>query len=631
MKNIVRIYKVMLHHWGYLVAGLFFMLGFAFFSGVSITMAIPLFDYVFIASRTEIIYQNFSTFSNAFANALSEFFAQNPNISALTNKDALKLLSDKVKEILSVTDPLLLLWIIGATLIILVLFKNIFFYGNRVMFANLRGKTIKDIRNKIFKRYLYQSLSFFGKNKVGDSLVRMISDVKIVSNLFIGSLLRTFQDIILLLVYTTIALLLNPRLFLISLILFPLFSLILNYIGKKIKKYSKRIQNQSSEMFSNVDETLNSMRIVKGFSRENYELEKFKKINNKYFQFWRKSIVYAAVNVPLSEMNGTLMGIIVLIIGGRQVLAPGSTFTSGLFITFLLAIFSMLHPMKKITKAYTDIRKALVSLDRISVILNRQSEIIDSPSAIEKKSFENKIEFKDVSFSYDEQMEVLKNISFDVKKGEQVAIIGGSGSGKTTLVNLLSRMYDKNSGEILIDEIPIENIKLKDLRRLFGTVTQESILFSDSISNNIRYGSLNDISDQEIIKAANIAYADEFIEKSPDKYNAVLGTKASNLSGGQKQRLCIARAIVGDPPILIFDEATSALDTEAEQKVQRAIEQATKNRTVIVIAHRLSTILSSDKIVVLDNGQIVGIGTHKELLKSCERYKTLYKLQFADL
>ena len=621
----------MLHHWGYLVVGLFFMLGFAFFSGVSITMAIPLFDYVFIESRTEIIYQNFSTFSNAIANALSEFFAQNPNISALTNKAALEPLSAKVKEILSVTDPLLLLWIIGATLIIIVLFKNIFFYGNRVMFANLRGKTIKDIRNKIFKKYLYQSLSFFGKNKVGDSLVRMISDVKIVSNLFIGSLFRAFQDIILLLVYTTIALLLNPKLFLISLILFPLFSLILNYIGKKIKKYSKRIQNQSSEMFSNVDETLNSMRIVKGFSRENYELEKFKKINNKYFQFWRKSIVYAAVNVPLSELNGTLMGVIVLIIGGRQVLAPGSTFTSGLFITFLLAIFSMLHPMKKITKAYTDIRKALVSLDRISVILNRQSEIIDSPSAIEKKSFESKIEFKNVSFSYDEQMEVLKNISFDVKKGEQVAIIGGSGSGKTTLVNLLSRMYDKNSGDILIDEIPIENIKLKDLRRLFGTVTQESILFSDSISNNIRYGSLNDISDQEIIKAANIAYADEFIEKYPDKYEAVLGTKASNLSGGQKQRLCIARAIVGDPPILIFDEATSALDTEAEQKVQRAIEQATKNRTVIVIAHRLSTILSSDKIVVLDNGQIVGIGMHKELLKSCERYKTLYKLQFADL
>ena len=619
----------MLHHWGYLVAGLFFMLGFAFFSGVSITMAIPLFDYVFTASRAEIIYWDFSTFSNAFANTLSEFFAQNSSISALTNKDALEPLSVKVKEILSVTDPLLLLWIIGATLIILVLVKNIFFYGNRVMFANLRGKTIKDIRNKIFKKYLYQSLSFFGQNKVGDSLVRMISDVKIVSNLFIGSLFRAFQDIILLLVHTIIALLLNPRLFLISLILFPLFSLILNYIGKKIKKYSKRIQNQSSEMFSNVDETLNSMRIVKGFSRENYELGKFKKINNKYFQFWRKSIVYAAVNVPLSELNGALMGVIVLIIGGRQVLTPGSTFTSGLFITFLLAIFSMLHPMKKITKAYTDIRKALVSLDRISVILNRQSEIIDSPSAIEKKSFENKIEFKNVSFSYNEQMEVLKNISFDVKKGEQVAIIGGSGSGKTTLVNLLSRMYDKNSGEILIDEIPIENIKLKDLRRLFGTVTQESILFSDSISNNIRYGSLNDISDQEIIKAANIAYADEFIEKYPDKYDAVLGTKASNLSGGQKQRLCIARAIVGDPPILIFDEATSALDTEAEQKVQRAIEQATKNRTVIVIAHRLSTILSSDKIVVLDNGQIVGIGKHKELLKSCERYKTLYKLQFA--
>ncbi len=629
MKNIVRLYKFMLKHWGYLVSGLLFMLGFAFFSGISITMAIPFFDYIFSDNTSTILYKNFPAFSQAVNKVLVEFNSRNHDLFSLFHKEIYKPLGEQLGKVLSHTDPMLLLWVIGISLIVLIILKNIFFYGNKVMFSNLRGKTIKDVRDALFHKYLYQSLSFFGKNKVGDSLVRMVSDLKIVSDMFIRSIFGAMQDSLLLLVNTIIALLINPKLFLISMILFPLFSFVIGFLGKKIKKYSKRIQNQSSEMFSNVEETLTSMRIVKGFAREDYEMDKFKAINQKHFRFWRKSILYRAVNIPLSELNSTLMGVIVLIIGGSQVLAPDSNFSSGLFITFLLAMFSMLHPVKKITTAYTEIKKAMVSLDRISEILDRSSEIIEKPGAVSKTDFNDSIQFKDLSFSYDGKKQVLQSISFEIKKGEKVALIGSSGSGKTTCVNLLPRMYDKTSGQILIDNIPIEDIKLQDLRTLFGTVTQESILFSDTIANNIRYGSLKEVSDSELEKAAEIAYADEFINKMQLKMEHNLDIKASNLSGGQKQRLCIARAIVGNPPILIFDEATSSLDTEAEQKVQKAIEQATKDRTVIMIAHRLSTILASDKIIVLDHGKIVGQGKHEELIETCDKYKLLYNLQFS--
>ena len=629
-KDIKRILKIMLTHWGYLISGLVFMFGFTLFSGASVTLAVPLMDNVFKLSSDIVLYKDLPSFLAAMQNAISQFIATHGSLMKITNKEAIEPLLDSLNTVMVHTEQHLLLWIISGSLVSIIIFKNIFFYGQRVLFANLRGRTIKDIRDLIYKKYLFQSLAFFNENKVGDTLVRMVSDVKIIGDFLVNSLFNSLRQISLIVMFAMIALFLNTRLFLVSLILLPIFSFIIHLVGNKIKKYSKRIQQQSSNLFSNVEEKLNSMRIVKAFSREQYEMEIFEVINNRHFKFWMKSRIYHAFNVPISELNGVVTGVVILMIGGTQVLDPDINFSFGSFMAFMLAIFSMLHPMKAITKAYADVRKALVSVERISEILNRKSEITESSLQIEMKTFEKSIEYKNVSFSYNGSEKVLKDINLNIKKGEKIALVGSSGSGKTTMVNLLERMYDTTSGEILIDDKNIKDINLQDLRTMMGTVAQESILFSNTISNNIRYGALKELTQEEITKAAKIAYADEFIDSLPEKYDTLLHTRASNLSGGQKQRLCIARAIVGDPPILIFDEATSALDTEAEMKVQKAIEQATRNRTVIVIAHRLSTILSSDKIVVLDNGKIVGIGSHEKLLKTCNRYITLYELQFND-
>ncbi len=624
MKNIIYIYKVMLKYWLSFIFGIIFMLGYALFSGISVMMAIPLLDYVFKNTNRTVEYNTVSDFIKAIFDVFSQYISNN---GIKFDKHLMTPYLHNLQEILTKTDPILLLWVIGISILLMIFLKNLFFFGKKVLFANLRGKTIRDIRNKMFKKYLYQSLMYLNKNKIGDSLVRMVSDVKIISNFFINSFFDLFQSLLLLFVYLRIAAFLNIKLFFITLLIVPLFGILISYIGSKIKKYAKRIQKQSSTMFSNVEEVLNGIKIVKLFAGEEREMNLFKKINNKHFKFWRKSLIYSSFNVPISELNGTFIGVIILIIGGKQVLNPDISFSFGAFTSFLLAVFSSLHPLKVITKTYTSIKKAMVSVDRVFEVLNAKNEITEDTNALSKKDFENEIKITNLHFAYNDKP-VLKNINLTIKKGEKIAIVGKSGSGKTTLVNLLTRMYDADKGEIKIDNINIKKIKLKDLRKLFGVVTQEPILFNMTIAENIAYGTNTEIGMKQIEKACKIAYADEFIEKFPDKYNHKLDNKAVNLSGGQKQRLCIARAIAGNPPILIFDEATSSLDTQSEKKVQDALSEAQKNRTVIVIAHRLSTILSSDKIVVMENGEIVCVGTNEELLQNCEIYKNLYDLQF---
>lgn len=628
MKHLVKIYRIMLRHWGYLVGGLVFMLGFAVLSGVSITMAIPLFDYVFKRPSGAVIT---NTSIPLLLENLGRMLAAQAGRHGLTglfgSGHSLALWSE-VKNVFLATDPYLLLVAICGALLVVIFIKNIFYYCHRVLFASLRGKTVIDARAMIYRKYLSQSLAFFNKTSVGDALIRITSDIKTMNDLCVDSTFDIFRNTLLLAVYICTALLINPRLFLVSILLFPLYSLVVGLLGRKIKKYARRLRHQSVRLFSTITERLYNMPIVKAFSREEHEYRTFQAINLKYYEFWRKSVIYSAINQPLSEINGTVVGVIVLLIGGHQVLSGASTL--GKFTAFLFAVFSILNPIKQLTKAYMDFKKAMVSIERIGEILELREEIVEPAVPVRKEGFTSGLELRNIGFAYQGGPPVLKGVSLTITKGERVAIVGRSGAGKTTLVNLLPRLYDVSAGQILIDSVPVKDLAIKDLRTLFGLVTQESILFSDTIANNIRYGSLKPVTDAQVREAARIAYADEFIRQLPRQYDEMLNPKASNLSGGQKQRLCIARAIVGDPPILIFDEATSALDSEAEQKVQQAIERATANRTVIVIAHRLATVLSADKIVVLKEGKIVGLGSHPELLKSCDQYRTLYELQFKD-
>jgi len=604
------------------------MLIFALLSGVSITMAVPLFDYVFGSKRISDEIKTFAQFSEGISGAFGKFFSE-ITFTGIFDKGHFNLLIDSLKNVLSVTDPYLLLMVISFGMIILIVTKNLFYYINKITFVSLRGRTIESIRNILFRKYLDLSMSFYKDHKIGDLQVRLTSDVTIVSDLFIQSFFGSLRDFTLILIYVFIALFINPQLFLYIVIIVPIFAFTISYIGGKIKKYSKRIQRTYSSLYSKMEEVFNGIKIVKSYSKEDHEMERFGRENHNFYVSWLKSHLYQSVNVPLSEFNGTLTGVVVLLIGGRLVLDPDSGLTFGAFTAFLFAVFSILHPMKELTKYYTEIRRALVSLGRIFEILNMEPAITEADNAVEKKDFRTSLKVENLNFSYNEQ-KVLKDIDLEIFKGEKIAIVGVSGGGKTTLVNLIERFYDPSGGSIKIDGTDLRDIKLKNLHDLFGTVTQESILFNDTVENNIRYGSNKNITLEDVKKAAKIAYADEFIEKLENGYETVLSPKASNLSGGQRQRLCIARAIVGDPPVLIFDEATSSLDSEAEQNVQKAIEMATKDRTVIVIAHRLSTVLNSDRIVVIDNGKISGIGKHNELLETNTTYRKLCSIQFGN-
>ena len=626
MKKYLLVVKFVFQYPFYLVMGFIFMLLYAGFSGISITLALPLFDNIFISDRTITpIYTDFFTFSRVTTETIRNFFQK---YSITFDKEILSLLWEEIKAIVALSEPWMLLKVISSSLLILILLKNVFYFTNRMMFVNLRGRLVVDLRNACYQNYLSQSYLFFNQNRVGDSIVRMVNDIDHVNNLFINSLYKIIRDICVVVIYALIAMKLNFRLFCVSLLILPTFAFSVNYIGSKVKKYVKRKQIQLSEMFSNIVEVLHSMRIVKAFCQEDFEYQKLNRVNNQYFQFWRRSEIYTSFALPLSETSSILIGIIILFLGGMEILNANSNFSFGSFIVFLLAVFSMMHPLKSMANDITDMKRGVVSVDRITEVLMMKSEIEESVHCVPKSDFTSHIEFKKVSFEYLKGVPVLQDCSFTIQKNQKIAFVGASGSGKTTIANLINRMYDVTSGEILLDDVAIKSIKIKDLRKLFGIVTQESILFSETIENNIKYGARTKKTIDDVIQACHFAYADEFIDHLPEKYQTKVLPSGSNLSGGQKQRLCIARAIIENPPILIFDEATSALDTDSEQKVQKAIDLVAGNRTVIVIAHRLSTILSADKIIVLDKGVIVGEGTHSKLINDCPKYKHFFTLQF---
>lgn len=516
-----------------------------------------------------------------------------------------------------------LLFVIGI-IISLFFLKNIFNYLAMFFITFLRNGVLKDLRNELYNKTTILPLYFFSEKKKGDLMARVSSDVLELQHSFLSILELIIRDPLTIIFSLIVMFSFSVKLTLFVLIFIPVSGGIISQVGKSLKRKSDRVQKEQGEFLSLLEETLGGIKIIKAFNAENTFVKKFKQSTDRFFDFSNKLLNRQNLASPVSEFLGIVVISMLLWYGGKMVLID-QTLNGAVFLSYLGLAYNILTPAKGISKAFYSVKKGDAAAQRILEILEAEDDMEDVKDAVEIKSLEKKIKFEKVSFSYD-QTAVLEDFSLEIKKGQTVALVGPSGSGKTTLANLLNRFYDIDKGHLTIDETPINIVKKQSLYRLTGMVTQDSILFNDSVRNNIALGNPKATLEQ-IKKAAKIANATEFIEKLEQGYDSIIGEGGNKLSGGQKQRLSIARAILKDPEILILDEATSALDTGSEKMVQEALENLMKNRTSLVIAHRLSTIQKADLIVVLNHGKIVETGTHKELLAKKSVYKSLVKLQ----
>lgn len=507
-------------------------------------------------------------------------------------------------------------------------FKNLFAYGQGYLMARVEQGLVMDFQNSLYGHFHNLPLSFFHKQKTGHLISRVTNDVRLLNEAVNAGLINLLRDPIMVFLYLGIMIILSWQLTLAVLLVLPIGGGIIGITGRKLRKYSTRSQERIANITSVLQETISGIRVVKAFAMEEFEIGKFRRETWSFFKMMMKMIRVRRLASPLTEFLGVVVGVLILWFGGREVL-KGNGLTPEEFIAFLGTTFLLMQPIKSLGEVNSRIQSGLAAGERIFAILDTVPEIKESRTPCEITELKDSVRFVNVSASYDGGSPVLKGIDLEVKTGEIMALVGPSGAGKSTLVDLLPRFYDPIEGSVQIDGIDIRDIKLQSLRHLMGIVTQETILFNDTIWNNIAYG-LRDIPEEKVIAAARTANADEFIRGLPEGYQTVIGDRGVKLSGGQRQRIVIARAILKDPPILIFDEATSALDSESEILVQEAIERLMKGRTVFVIAHRLSTIQNATRIVVLDRGQIIQQGTHKELMSQEGLYKKLYNMQFRN-
>lgn len=488
----------------------------------------------------------------------------------------------------------------------------------------IRTGVVRDIRNQLYQKITSLSLGFFSEERKGDIIARMSGDVQEIENSIMASLDMLFKNPILVIAYFTTLLIISWQLTLFTILFVPLFGWFMGLVGRKLKQNSVKAQSLWSDTMSQVEETLGGLRIIKAFSAEEKMNARFDKINSNYRDSILKVTIRQQLAHPMSEFLGTLMIVIVLWFGGTLVLNE-EVLSGPTFIYYLVMLYSIINPLKELSKASYAIMKGLASIERVDKILKAEVAIKEPEKPIHINSFEHQIEFRHVSFRYAEQW-VLRDINLVIPKGKTVALVGQSGSGKSTLVDLIPRYYDVQEGEVLIDGINVRDLGVHDLRQLIGNVNQEAILFNDTFFNNITFG-VEHATQEEVNQAARIANAYEFIMESEEGFDTNIGDRGSKLSGGQRQRISIARAILKNPPILILDEATSALDTESERLVQDALERLMDTRTTVAIAHRLSTIKHADEICVLHEGRIVERGTHEELIEKEGYYKKLHDMQ----
>ncbi len=517
------------------------------------------------------------------------------------------------------------LFFICILVLVTFFFRNLFRYLSLYFLTPIRNGVVHDLRMDLHKKVISLPLPFFTEKRKGDITARMTSDLVEIEWSIMSSLEMIFKDPLNIIIYLATLIVISPQLTIFVVLLFPVTGLIIGVIGRSLKKSSDRGQNKMGNLLSIIDENISGLRIIKAFNAESHINKNFEKDSIEYKSIMTKLLRKKDLSSPMSEFLSTIVMVIVMWFGGQLVLSANGELTAQEFIGYILIFSQIIPPAKSLTTSYYHIQKGSASAQRVYEILDAENEIIEAENPKQIKLLNNQIEFKGIAFSYEKQ-EVLKDINFSIGKGKMVALVGESGSGKSTLADLLARFYDINKGEILIDNNNIKEIALYDLRALMGIVSQDSILFNDTIFNNIRLGNVN-ASEQEVIEAAKIANAHEFIKATENGYNTNIGDSGNKLSGGQKQRLSIARAILKNPEILILDEATSSLDTESERLVQDALNKLMHSRTSLVIAHRLSTIQNADEILVLEKGCIIERGTHQDLITQNGHYKKLSDLQ----
>ncbi len=586
-----------------LILNFLFNLLSALFAVFSVTMLIPILEILFGLSQE-----------------IKELVPWEMNLAAIKHNFYYYIWAFKVAHGTSLTLFFVGLFVIAASFL-----KVGFYYLGAIEAVYIRNGVVKDIREQIFNKIMRLALPFFSEERKGDIISRITGDVTEVENSIMSSLDMFMKNPVIIMVLICSMLIMSPSMTLFILLVLPVAGFIIGRVGRSLKRVSREGQDKMGEILTVVEETLGGLRIIKAFNAErkmnarfNVELRDYRHIMNRLMR--RRELAH-----PLSELLGTVVIIIVVWYGGTLIMSKDSELSGPEFIAYLAIFYQIINPAKAFTTALYSIQKGLASMERIDKILKAEITIPEAPNAQSIDTLKDTIEYRNVTFAYAEKT-VLNNVSLIVPKGKTIALVGQSGSGKTTFVDLLPRFYDMIGGQILIDGVDIRDVKLHDLRDLMGNVNQEAILFNDSIYNNIAFG-VENITRAEVIAAAKVANAHNFIIETENSYATVIGDRGNKLSGGQRQRLSIARAILKNPPILILDEATSALDTESERLVQDALETLMKNRTSIVIAHRLSTVRNADLICVFHEGEIVERGTHDELIKQDGRYKRLHSLQ----
>ncbi|MCE1190004.1 MAG: ABC transporter ATP-binding protein/permease [Ignavibacteria bacterium] len=614
MKSYFRIIAYARRYWKHLFFAISCSMMFSLTSGISVYLTIPLLDTLFQETKT------FSAPAVPNVQVAPQGMIDDIKNGLNHAVQSFVLTGNKLDGLLRICFIIL-----GAFLL-----KNIFGYFSAYFMSVVEQGAMRDIRDDAYRHLHQLPLGYFKNERTGNLISRIINDVNVVQNSISASFVNLIREPLSILVFLGMAVSISWQLTLFSFLILPFSMLIISWLGLKLRKHAVFIQEKMADITNVLQETITGVKIVKAFGMEEYENRKFSVEIQRFFKLMIRISRVRHLAPPTTEFLSVVVGVVIVYFGGRLVLVD-NTLKASEFLGFLFAIFQMMPPIKELSGVNSRIQEADAAGDRIFEILDTPPSIVNIANPVLLNTFTSNIEFKDVTFKYDDADEpVLSNINFNVRKGEIIALVGPSGGGKSTLVDLIPRFYDVSSGAIYIDGQDIKSVQIKSLRSLMGIVTQETILFNESIRNNIAYG-LNDLPLEQIIQAAKMANAHKFIEEMPNGYNTVIGERGVKISGGQRQRLSIARALLKNPEIMIFDEATSALDNESELLVQEAIERLMVNRTSFIIAHRLSTIRNASRILVVDKGQIVQAGSHDDLiLEEHGLYKKLYEMQFGE-